>query len=365
MKIALLEAFYTGSHKTWADELKQYSSHEITLFTLPGSHWKWRMHGGAVSIAKQFLSDDSSFDLILATDMLDLTTFLSLTRKKSANIPVAIYFHENQLNYPRKPDDEDMAKNRDLHYSFINYTSALTADRVFFNSQYHHDAFINELPAFLKIFPDHQEIGNIKIIEAKSSVLPLGLDLKRLDQHQGEKHKTPTILWNHRWEYDKNPETFFETLYKLQEDDYNFELIVLGEHYPQYPKIFDEAKKILANKIIHWGYVDSFSNYAQLLWKANILPITSFHDFFGISVVQAMYCGVTPLTPNRLVYPEHINHDNQYSYQDKNELLKKLKQLIDSKEYSSTRHFIHQYDWGNSIAQYDKALSNCRDGVRV
>ena len=97
MNILLLEPYCTGSHRSWAEGYKKYSKHNITILSLPGRFWKWRMHGGAVTLAKEFLKLQKYFDLILATDMLDLTTFLSLTRKQTSDIPTAVYFHENQL----------------------------------------------------------------------------------------------------------------------------------------------------------------------------------------------------------------------------------------------------------------------------
>lgn len=194
MNILLLEPFYSGSHQQWAEGLQKHSKHNVQILSLPGRHWKWRMHGGAVSLAKKFNELEESPDLILATSMLDLTTLLSLTRKRSANIPVAIYFHENQLTYPWSPQDRDVKKKRNNHYSFINYASALAADKVFFNSKYHMDSFLGALPKFLKQFPDKRERDNIEVIKEKSEVLHLGLDLKRFeDFRSSDKEKNPRL----------------------------------------------------------------------------------------------------------------------------------------------------------------------------
>ncbi|MDX1521413.1 MAG: DUF3524 domain-containing protein, partial [Anaerolineae bacterium] len=134
MKILLIEPYYTGSHAAWTDGYAKYSQHQVDILSLPGRFWKWRMHGGAVTLARKFLASTLRPDLILATDMLDLTTFLALTRERTSGIPTAIYFHENQLTYPWSPTDRDIPLNRDKHYGFINYTSALAADAVLFNS---------------------------------------------------------------------------------------------------------------------------------------------------------------------------------------------------------------------------------------
>ena len=208
MRIVLLEAFYSGSHQLWADGFKKYSKHDITILSLKGKHWKWRMHGGAISLAKQFLEIDFSPDLILATDMLDFSLFLALTKHKSAAIPTAIYFHENQLTYPWSVTDVDVHLKRDFHYGFINFTSALVADKVFFNSQYHYNSFLDALPKFLKMYPDYNELWTINNIKEKAIVLYLGMELNTISPIK-KRNEIPVILWNHRWEYDKNPTFFF------------------------------------------------------------------------------------------------------------------------------------------------------------
>ena len=135
MKILLVEPYFSGSHKSWAEGYQSFSNHNIRIISLPGKFWKWRMHGGAISLAKQFMEMDFNPDLILATDMLDLTTFLSLTKSRTAQIPNALYFHENQLSYPWSPLDKDLVLKRDLHYHYINYTSSLVSDYNYFNSE--------------------------------------------------------------------------------------------------------------------------------------------------------------------------------------------------------------------------------------
>lgn len=365
MKIALLEPFLTGSHASWAREYAERSRHEVSIFGLDGRYWKWRMHGGAVTLAREFLATGYRPDLLLATDMLDLTTFLALTRHVTADIPTAIYFHENQLTYPWSPTDTDPQQQRDAHYGFINYTSALAADAVLFNSDYHRRSFLQELPQFLKSFPDHNEIETAQEIIGKSQTLHLGLVLKTFDEYRPElekdAHRSPLILWNHRWEYDKNPEEFFQVLYALQEQNVDFEVAVLGESYREIPKIFIEAKRRLADRIVHWGYVENFSEYAAWLWRADILPVTSIHDFFGVSVVQAIYCHCFPLLPERLAYPEHITADycDSYFYEDFDDLVTRLKGAclnIQTLRQKKLQAMVSHYDWEKMIAVYDDLL---------
>lgn len=359
LNILLLEPFHTSSHQAWAEGFAAHSEHHIELLTLKGRHWKWRMHGGAVTLAEKFMASDLQPDLILATSMLDLTTFLALTRKRTAHIPVAMYFHENQLTYPWSPRDADVGLRQDRHYGFINYTSALAADLVFFNSAYHKASFLEALHGFLKVYPDHRGLQNMDKIKAKSEVLYLGMDLSKFDKFRVAKNNdVPTILWNHRWEYDKNPKEFFETLYELSELHFDFKLIVLGESYAESPSIFAKAKEKLAKHIIHFGYAPDFETYARLLWQSDILPVTSQQDFFGGSVVEAVYCGAYPLLPKRLAYPEHIpsEYQTQHLYDNRVQFIELLKKYINNfhqNKLASYEFYVKKYDWRVCINQYN------------
>lgn len=365
VKILLIEPFYTGSHRSWALDLQKHSAHAIAIMGMSGHYWKWRMHGGAVRLARQFMESDSQPDLILVSDMLDLTTFQALTRSRTAHIPFAVYFHENQLLYPWSLHDRDVIYKRDHHYGFINYTSALAANQVFFNSDYHREGFLAELRHFLKNFPDNNELGTVDQIAAKSKTLYLGVDLKKFDLYRkkatGTTNEKPLILWNHRWEYDKNPEDFFNLLFKLSDQGLDFEVAVLGESYPSVPEVFSVAQERLGDKIKVWGYQETFEDYASWLCRADILPVTSNQDFFGISIMEAIYCGAYPLLPDRLVYPEHFPEEERsnYIYRDDKDLENRLIALLTDAgaiDVGGLPAYVAKYDWSHCADTYDRAF---------
>ena len=99
LDVLLIEPYYGGSHRAWADGYVRYSNHQVQLLKLPAQFWKWRMQGGAVTLARLFTERKLQPDVILASDMFDLATFRALTRQDNA--PCAMYFHENQLTYPQ------------------------------------------------------------------------------------------------------------------------------------------------------------------------------------------------------------------------------------------------------------------------
>ena len=366
MKILLIEPFFSGSHRDWAQGLVRHSAHDIRILSMPGKHWKWRMQGGAIYLARRFRELDFSPDLVLATDMLALGNFLALTRDRLVGVPTAVYFHENQFAYPQSPRSSPAEQVRDQQYAFMNYTSALCADALFFNSDFNRRGFLNGCGALLRRLPDHRELETVQELEERASVLPLGLELAELDAHRpppSRRNSTPRILWNHRWEYDKNPEEFLQALEVLQARGAEFELVVLGEG--------DAAAALRAgtlpeSRIAHAGYAAGREEYARLLWSTDIIPVTSRHEFFGASVVEAVYCENRPLLPRRLSYPELLPEELLQgcyygTFEELTELLgSALENIRETGPESRGRPIVERYDWRKLIGVYDSALAAVR-----
>ena len=359
MKILLIEPYYGGSHRAWADGYKRSSDHDITLLTMPAQFWKWRMQGAAVTLARLFDEQGLCPDVILASDMFDLSTFLALTRNDTRSIPTALYFHETQLTYP-----QNSRQKHGWQYGFINYASALAADTVFFNSNYHHDIFFKTLPNMLKHFADYNELQTVPQLQEKSSVLPLGMDLQRFDPHYVEKteRSAPLILWNHRWEADKNPTSFFSALYRLIEQGIDFRVAITGENFRREPTEFIEAKERLGERVLQYGYMPSFADYARLLWQADYVVSTSNQDFFGGSMAEAIYCGCVPLLPQRLNYPYLIPEQAHKACLYKGSgLFHTLLRHIVKNEIVDTgllQSHVAQYDWSVMTQMYDEIIDN-------
>jgi glycosyltransferase involved in cell wall biosynthesis len=169
-------------------------------------------------------------------------------------------------------------------------------------------------------------------------------------------------LWNDRWEFDKNLADFFAVLQELVVSGYDFEVAILGEHYQPPPELFLDNRKLLGRRLIHFGYAESFADYAAWLWRADILPVTSHHDFFGVSVIEAVYCNCYPLLPRRLAYLEHFqgSDKDRFFYLDYNSLCEKLKHLLDHLEgvrLTRPGSLVSHYDWSVMAPQYDEKMT--------
>lgn len=368
MQILLIEPYYGGSHQAWADGYKRRSRHDVQLLTMPAQFWKWRMQGGAITMARLLRESNLRPDVILASDMLNLATFRALTHS-FIDSPIALYFHENQMTYP-----QNSRQGHGWRYGFVNYLSALAADAVYFNSPYHHNVFFETLPRMLKHFGDYNELQTVDEIYKKSSVLPLGLDLSRFDlyhsistDYANSNKETDLIVWNHRWEEDKNPEQLFYALYKLIEAQIPFRVAITGENFRQEPEEFIEARTRLKDHLVQFGYMPAFADYAKLLWQADYVISTAHQEFFGGAIAEAIYCSCIPLLPHRLNYPNLLPdkaHD-ACLYPEKG-LLSRLKRHLMG-EYSVDKALlqahIRQFDWSIMAPIYDdtfEALANRR-----
>ena len=260
MNVLLISPYHGGSHQAWAEGFSSFSRHQVEILSLPARYWKWRMHGGAVTLAREFLNRGLSPELLLVTDMLDVTTFLSLTRRRTHSLKVVLYMHENQLTYPlpEEPGSGPMRRQRgerDLHYAFINYSSMLTADGVVFNSQFHMRDLFGQLPRFLGHFPEFRERATVGALRQKSRVLPVGIDWESLWSRASSgvvsAKEVPLILWNQRWEYDKNMDEFLSALETIAAEGVSFEVALCGQSFQKQSQSFLDAVERLGSRVIH------------------------------------------------------------------------------------------------------------------
>lgn len=306
MHILWLDPFHGGSHAAVAVGYAARSAHKVQLLTMPtAGGWRWRMRGGAVTLARMASELGQRPDLIVASDMLDLATFRALSAERLAGVPVVVYFHENQLTYPLPA-----GRARDLSFAWLNYTTALSTNAVLFNSDFHRRDFLGALPGLLGRYHDYRELETVAQIEAKCRVLPPGIDLAALDASAAAEEPAadagdpPSILWNARWDYDKQPGLFFAALELLEARGANFRLIVAGEQIDPRDQAYLAARERWAARTLHWGYAPTRAAYGALLRRAAIVASTALQEFFGIGVVEALYCGCAPVLPQRLNYPE-------------------------------------------------------------
>ncbi len=354
MKLLFLEPFYGGSHRDFADGLCRYSRHEIALYTLPDRFWKWRMRGAALHFIKQIPAPEA-YDAIICSGLMSLSDFRALCVNGCP--PALVYFHENQLTYPLAPGEA-----RDLHFGFTDITTALAADRVLFNSKTHFQAFFDHIPELLRKMPDFKPLWVIDQILEKSGVCSPGCWFPESDDGcLQKKQEPPLVIWNHRWEFDKQPEIFFAALEQAAGSGLDFEVAVLGYAYEKVPPVFEAACTRLGSRIRHFGYVKDRSEYQRWLARGSVAISTAIQENFGISMVEAARFGCLPLAPNRLVYPEIIPEEMHFAclYDSFEQLVERLCNVLENpRAYEIHRRHLArhmgQYAWEQRIEEFDR-----------
>ena len=358
MNVLALEPFHGGSHKAFLDGWQRHSEHTFTVLGLPPYKWKWRMRHAAVTLSRQLDEpplSEQKFDVLWCSDMLNLAEFLGLVGEPIRRLPRVAYFHENQLTYPVREERE-----RDRHFAYSNFTTALAADRVWFNSAFHRDEFLNALRVWLSRMPDYGEVDLVDEIEAKTEVQHPGID-----SGAPTAHRVPgplRICWNARWEHDKNPDHFFAAMRLLKSREVEFRLIVLGESFRQSPPIFSAAEIEFGGEIDHWGYAETRDQYLRLLARSDVVVSTAHHEFFGIGIVEATAAGAIPILPNRLAYPEvlaKLTADPGWFIYDGSvdQLAERLESVAETASSDSRLSFdIGPFEWTCRAPEMDAAL---------
>lgn len=357
MNVLLVEPYYGGSHKAWADGYAAASALDVRLVTHPARFWKWRMHGGFLTLAEEAdraVKSGWSPDVVLASSMMDVAAFAGAVRDFLPGVPIATYFHESQFTYPLSPADKV-----DFTYQMKNWGSAAVSNLVIFNSEFHRDVFARQATTFLNAFPDEKHVTMVDAVLDDSVVLPVGVDVHDLISRPITRGVPPLIMWNHRWEHDKGPAELLAIVAGLIEAGVDFRMAMCGEVFVSVPPEFEEVTDLLGDRLVHDGYADR-QIYEELLLSAHVSLSTADQEFFGIGTVEAIAAGAHPIVPNRLVYPERIDElgadPSTTLYDSVPDAVTLIAKALSAPVSAALRERVGRYDWSVVGPSYDAAL---------
>ena len=310
MRILLLSAYDAHSHRRWRQGLvAAFPDHDWTVVSLPPRNFSWRIRGNSLSLAfAQRAVLEQPYELLIATSMTDLSALKGMVPSLAA-LPSLVYCHENQFAYPARPAARDCHEPK-----MVSLYTALAADRVLFNSEYNRQSFLQGVRMFLGRMPDAVPPGVVEHLAGNSRTLlvPLEAHWFAADGKAARNDRPFTVVWNHRWEYDKAPERLFGAMRQLQQSGADFRLHVVGQQFRQQPPVFAEMYPLLKEHIGAWGMVASESEYRCLLQQSHVALSTALHEFQGLALLEATACGCIPLAPDRLAYPEFVPAEFRY-----------------------------------------------------
>lgn len=302
MRILLLSAYDAPSHKRWREGLVAHcSDYHWEVLALPARYFSWRIRGNPLSWWSEHSAIlTQSFDVLIATSMVDLSTIIALFPNLSY-VPRLLYFHENQFAYP-----VSSAQHKSVEPAMVSIYAALAATRLCFNSEYNRQTFLQGVTNLLSKMPDHSPMHLADTLKRKSDVLAVPLEkVCFATSDKNDEREYGHIVWNHRWEYDKSPDRLLALIKKLPED-LPLTFHIVGQSFRQKPTEFTEIYQLLdtRNWLGCWGYMDDVGAYRALLQRTHMVLSTAIHDFQGLSVLEAVAAGACPVVPDRLAYQE-------------------------------------------------------------
>lgn len=301
-RVWLLSAYAAPSHRAWARRIRAlWSEAHWHLLELPGRHFRWRIRGNPLSWLDRL--PDPSPDLLVATSMVDLATLRGL-HPRLARVPALCYFHENQFAYPSRA-----GQHPSLDPQMVQLYAALAANRLAFNSAFNRDSFLDGIRALLARMPDEKPSGVAERLAGRSLVLPVPVDAPS-PAEAGE--RDPRLIgWNHRWEYDKDPDRFADAILALADRGREFRLALLGIRHRNGHPALERLRRALPERIV----VDETperESYLRWLGRIGIAVSTTRHEFQGLSMLEAAAAGARPLVPDALCYPECFPQPYRY-----------------------------------------------------
>jgi len=358
--VVLVEPYYGGSHQAWADSWVRHSAHDISLITHPDEFWRWRLRGGAVTLAESFAShvgDHGAPDVVVVSGLVDVAGFVGQARRSLGGVPVATYVHESQLLYPLAPN-----QRTDSSAALINWQSLVASDAVWFNSAFHRDGLHNALPRLLDAQPAPTHSHLIADVFARASVLWPGVETNSLANHTRSSRSVPLVVWNQRWDHDKNPHAVFSALANLADDGVPFRLALAGQNQQRGSRKLGAVLDRLRDRIDHQGFVPNKA-YTDLLLQSDVVVSAADHEFFGIAIVEAIAAGALPVLPQRLSFPELIEPRwHELALYPDGELRSRLRHVLVNHaevrgELAGLRDSMRQFDASLSAAAHDDAVN--------
>ena len=360
-RILLVEPFFAGSHAAWAEGWQSASRHDIHLLTHEGAAWRWRMRGSAVTLAAataDWVAEHGTPDVVVATDMLDVAAYLGLTRRVLGDPAVALYLHENQLTYPRRPGEA-----LDQGLAWAMWRSLVAADEVWCNSDFHRDEVRTALGGFLADVPDRDHLGLLPEIAARLVTLHVGVDLAGIsppptrENHPGG----PLVLSNQRWHHDKDLGSVLRALRRLAERGRRFRVALVGDDRGGERAALQPLVDDLGDRVVHAGLLPRH-DYIDLLGRADVVVSAARNEFFGIAVVEALAAGAIPVLPDALAYPEVVPaRFHAAALYREGELTSALESAITDVEgrraaVAGLAQEVRRFDWSVMAPRYDDSV---------
>ncbi len=185
-------------------------------------------------------------------------------------------------------------------------------------------------------------------------VCPMGLDCRFFSGRSRQPHAGKTLLYSGRLSTEKNTAMLLDVLARLPEE---YSLIVAGGG-PQREWFTREAARLPAGRVQIKGHFGERDQFAQELANADVFVHPNPREPFGITLLEAMACGVPVVAPRAGGVLSYANADNAWLCESAPDEFAAAVQSVFAnpiereRRVSCARMTAQQYDWSAIAARY-------------
>lgn len=301
-RVLIVEPFFVGSHRAWAEGWRDASRHEIHILGSGDARWRRGMRAGAELLAAEtdrWRETNGAPDLVVGTSMLDLASYLGFARRSLGSVRAVQFMHENQLTYPRQ-----RGESLDTGFAWMQWRGLVAADEVWCNSRYHRDALV---AGIADLDPEPDSPVDAVRLGRKTWVAHLGVAIddcrRRVTIRSGPRR--PLVVSNQRWHHDKDLGSVLRSLRTARDRGLEFDVALLGDPTGGEADELAPLLADLAGRIVVQGHL-ARGQYLDVLGRADVVVSAARNENFGLAVVEAVAAGAWPVVPNAVAYPEVI-----------------------------------------------------------
>ncbi len=187
----------------------------------------------------------------------------------------------------------------------------------------HEDGFLESVAVLMPYFKRHlaQSVFTKRLLEGRIEgyrfdVCFLGIDLEGIDRclrNNRTQRSGLTVLWQHRWRTDKNLRGALDVIESLAAKHRDVKFIVGRKEdwdepfwVPQSLKDYYADAATRLNRLGNVQFLSRFEtqvDFWRLLSEIDIAFSCSYHETFGIAMLEKAYAGVACVVPNTVAYP--------------------------------------------------------------
>jgi alpha-1,6-mannosyltransferase len=185
-------------------------------------------------------------------------------------------------------------------------------------------------------------------------VCPMGLDSRFFSNRTRGLHTGKTLLYAGRLSAEKNTAMLLDVVARLTSE---YSLVIAGDG-PQRPWFIREASRLPAGRIQLKGHFRERDEFAQELANADVFLHPNPREPFGITLLEAMACGVPVVAPRAGGVLSYANPDNAWLCEPApDEFAAAVKAVFADpierqRRVSCARMTAQQYDWSVISARY-------------